>query len=209
LPSAANAPAIAVHEPSDEPGSASGKRPAALADRKIASWTDPRAVAALANDCSLKVTNPDTEEPDPLACDVPFEQSCVYDPCFEKGQTCKQGCSKKCASCDAACADHCATCRDACTDGACRQRCAASCGECKQSCLKSRDKCATAQCAQAELACGRAAKRAWAGAGCTGKCPEINECLEPCAADNACNAKCQKRFKGCDIEYCMTGAPPE
>ena len=195
---------------------------------KFSSWTDDAGVAALALDCH------DGDDPDPsggqssLSCTVPFEQSCVYDPCFEKASDCHRACGKTCGVCDDACVSTCSQCAKPCADDACRRACAVTTGACKEECLKTHDRCASGTCGEAAIACETIEKSRWKKAHCacskifpcTSRCEHVQhaceikctnasppECFDRCTtAWDACRDRCAKESPGCDITYCTFGA---
>jgi hypothetical protein len=178
----------------------------------LAAWTDPSAVDALARDCHVSLDRPSEEDPGPLACKLPYDQSCAYDPCYDGEQVCRGSCGKTCDACDAACSKGCDACKKPCTDDACRRDCANRAGACKQDCRTSLDRCATGGCAKNAQACSTKVADQWRTRHCS--CKKIRECGE-CMQDSMndpknapCFARCRARFPGCDIFYCMTGNGP-
>jgi hypothetical protein len=210
-PALASAPASA---PANASASASVPAPApAPAPSTFSAWTDPGGVDALASDCHAASDAAPSESPDPLACRLPFDQSCVYDPCFSRNQECRGECSRTCTSCDTACGGTCDTCKAGCKDDACRRDCAARAGACKQACLATLDHCSTGTCGQASVrACEKAEKAKWIAHKCS--CRTAGACAEQCIhssddkAREACFAGCRARFPGCDLGYCLMGEEP-
>ena len=197
---------------------AAGSASSAAPSGPILAWTDPAAIEGLTKSCSFAPPPaPDSDSPDALSCALPMEQSCVYDPCFNKTQDCQGKCVDTCTSCGTACASSCDGCKSKCTDDACRRACATTCGSCRQDCLGARDKCSTAGCAAVGGdACYAAEKKAWKANGCTGICAKYNACAEKCThnADDstwdACRTKCGTSLgKKCDFSYCPLYNPPE
>lgn len=189
--------------------------------RTFTAWTDPGAVEALTASC--RAPTPAREDRhgdrDALACALPWQQSCSYDPCFQKLQECRGGCAKTCDSCDASCATTCDDCKAGCKDAACRVGCATKTGECKQACLSTTDRCATGRCESESSACYAEQKRVWKSHGCS--CKKISPCTERCMnvmseckgddcgdAFPKCTARCAARFPGCDVGYCIMGSEP-
>jgi len=166
------------------------------------------------SDCHVSLDGPNEEDPGPLACKLPYDQSCAYDPCYSKEQDCRGSCGKTCGTCDGACSRGCDACKRPCADDACRRDCASRAGVCKQDCRASLDRCATGGCAKNADACGTKVADQWRvhhcsckkiRAECTGECMQgsIND-----ATNAPCFARCRARFPGCDIFYCMTGNGP-
>ncbi|WP_394835595.1 hypothetical protein LVJ94_01530 [Pendulispora rubella] len=154
-------------------------------------------------------------EAHPLACSLPWEQSCVWNPCFTKQMACNSDCSKTCGSCEGTCANTCSSCKSSCAAGAagdaCRRACASTTGSCRQACLARRDKCATAECIGAAEVCEKDEKVKWKKNGCWGICPKLQACWAPCFDESkphtakeskACADACNRRFPKCDTVYC-------
>jgi hypothetical protein len=187
---------------------------AAPAPTVLASWTDPGAIDALVRDCHVSLDNANDEEPGPLACKLPYAQSCAYDPCWAKEQNCRWSCDKTCATCDGACSKSCDACKKPCVDDACRRDCASRAGACKQECRTSLDRCATGGCAPTGQSCSTKVADQWRAHHCS--CKKILEaCDSPCIPgsindpkNEPCFARCRARFPGCDIFYCVGGNEP-
>lgn len=215
---AGSAPALAAAQVDVPPGREPSEDP--LGNAKA--WTDKAAIDALTTDCRVAVSSGDAlherARTSPLTCALEWEQSCTHDPCYEKNQECHAACASSCDGCGTQCAATCGSCKSACAAGAdgdaCRRACAVTTGSCRQACLQTRDKCATAACAKAQTACEVEERRKWKAAGCTGKCLAINSCFMKCvdgaeADAEKCRGRCQKRWPGCDMMYCVMGSPPE
>ena len=189
---------------------------------RFAAWTDSAAVAALTTSCHVLPPERPREQSydrDPLACSMPWEQSCSYDPCFEKVQRCRGECGKMCGTCDDACTSTCDDCNAHCKDDACRATCAQTTGACKQACLTTVDHCAYADCSKEAKACVVDEKRKWLAHGCS--CKKIEPCTSKCLGGmttcgancpddyfKTCTDKCSKKFGGCDVMYCIMGSDP-
>ncbi|MGH7283285.1 MAG: hypothetical protein ACRELY_17300, partial [Polyangiaceae bacterium] len=131
----------------------------------IGAWTDPPIIAKLETDCAFdpaKLSEAQQKEMfgtgwgfRSLECGGDgFDQSCVYDPCFEgDGRTCKIECTKTCGTCADACTGTCMACKANCQDDVCRKACAPDCAKCKQDCLTSEDKCQSGKCTTVYEAC--------------------------------------------------------
>ncbi|WP_394846135.1 hypothetical protein LZC95_01570 [Pendulispora brunnea] len=147
-----------------------------------AAWTEPVAIDALAVDCAVAAPPVEDFTPQPLACELPWEQSCSYDPCFFKQQECQRDCGNTCGSCEASCTNTCSSCKASCASGAagdaCRRACASTTGSCRQSCIARRDKCATAGCTAAAQLCAKNEPVKWKKNGCWGICPKVNACWD-------------------------------
>ena len=111
------------------------------------------------DDChAVAQVNSEMAEAEIDACeDYPFDQMCAQDPsgCFDKRESCLQGCSAPCQTCNAACGKPCDTCKSKC-DGAagCLLGCAMARDECHQACIGARDTCHQA-CIKNESQCGK------------------------------------------------------
>jgi hypothetical protein len=182
-------------------------------------WTDPSVIQALVADCRWQPAQRQDGDPGPLSCDLPFEQSCAPDPCFDKDQAeCKPACRKACADCGAKCAATCDDCKRGCTDERCRRSCASICGDCRQACIRDRDHCATATCGQAFAAGSKKRLADWNAGPCKDPCPRVTNCAMACAAKfdhgpgyNDCVAPCKKLMGNCPISnfpICEVGAYP-
>ncbi len=206
VPSAGVAPASSLSAP-----------PAA---RNFAAWTDPAATSALVQSCHAKTPRdgPLQEgERDALLCRLPWSQSCVYDPCFQRFQQCRVGCGQTCDSCDEGCAKTCDDCKVSCKDDGCRLACATKTGACKQACLVAIDHCSSAECAHIGKTCQSEEAQKWKSHGCS--CAKIRPCTEKCVANAGkctgdedcfarCRDRCTARFPGCDVWYCVMGSEP-
>ncbi len=186
----------------------------------FAAWTDDVATAEIAKSCHAKPPRrgPLQEgERDPLLCNLPWMQSCVYNPCHQKADECRGACGDTCRTCDDACANTCDSCKGGCKDDACRSACAKSTGVCKQACLTAIDHCGTADCSAVGRACYAEETRKWKSHGCS--CNRIRPCTDKClenagkcTGDEDCFGKCKSacaaRFPGCDVLYCIMGSEP-
>src|ERR1700733_14081371 len=152
----ASAPDAPPVQPSSTP---SEPPPSFLPNSTFASWTEKNAVDDLAHDCTYGGASGDP--PVPAQCTLPYEQACVYDPCHDVEETCRQTCSTSCASCDQKCVTTCGACEAACSDDACRLECGKRTGACKQASVEAVDKCSTATCARKAKACYPAEVRKW------------------------------------------------
>jgi hypothetical protein len=189
-------------------------------------WTDPPLVDKLRDDCGFdprKLNDAQKEElfgnrygATELTClGNGFDQSCVYDPCFETaGRTCTEGCLKDCGTCDDKCVSSCFACKANCGDDECRNACAPTCAECKQSCITSQDRCRSGKCGQAYMDCRRKLSSDWKSQNCTAICAQFTPCKNVCydkmLADksgdfdnNACLNRCKAPLKtSCDLGLC-------
>jgi hypothetical protein len=200
----ASAP-VATREP-EAPTSSAPLPPAAPpALPPIAAWTDPGAVALLVENCAAKAPRNSSGEPNPLLCSQGLEQSCAYDPCFDRLAACHQRCSTTCETCESSCVGSCGSCKANCKDDACKQACAAKTGACKQACLAPLDHCTTAECAQAVKSCPKDEYVKWSSNGCSCGCAD--KCMGQTDV-GACLGRCRARRPKCDIAYCITSRPP-
>lgn len=173
----------------------------------MASWSDTSAIDLLTADCAAKSPARVDGEPDPLTCTLPLDQSCAYDPCFNRMGECRQQCARTCGTCDSACVTTCGGCKAACKDEACRRSCAATTGACKEACLGPLDRCSTAHCAATVKSCPKDEYRKWASNGCSCSC--TNQCIgKPAEVVGPCLDRCKARSPRCDIGYCITSEPP-
>lgn len=168
--------------------------------RKIAAWTDPDVVRELARSCAFeppKSIGP--ESPDPLACDLPYEQACVADPCWHRArEDCRKACGATCGTCGKACIASCESCKMSCADDACRTRCAEACGRCRQDCLTARDRCGSASCTGVYTKCRADLVSAWIKNNCDGVCSAFDRCLERCESKSGddCFETCRATVPG-------------
>ncbi len=213
--------ASAAVPPNPAPASATPPVPAAPVKEvtdgapKPRAWTDPPIVAGFSRDCDYvpegldQPQNP--QDVSPLSCTLEFDQSCVYDPCFNKGEDCKPMCVQTCGSCQKGCAGSCKSCKQKCKDDACIRACATGCGTCRQACLVTRDHCATGTCAQVARECRSTLRADWLKNGCPRICKAYGPCLSRCVhknekADDAfamCQQRCAPRLPpSCDLGLC-------
>lgn len=189
-----------------------------------ASWSDPRVIAELAKNCAF---DPDAipyeqrkqwtgelypGKRSPLSCALSFDQSCVYDPCYdEETRECRPRCAKSCHDCGTACAATCETCKRACSDDNCRIACAKSCASCREGCVRTRDRCATGTCTEQFKQCRQKLKDDWLRKGCANVCRAYLRCQKPCISKHdkagdayeACTKPCEpKDNKGCNFQFC-------
>jgi hypothetical protein len=182
-------PATTAPEHDASPSAPSSSAP------KVAAWTDPEVVAHLVDRCGWEPENKSIYDGDPLACEAnSFDQSCVYDPCFEPKTKCSERCIVGCNGCGGACAKKCEACKSGCTDDACRADCAKRCGACRQDCLTTKDRCASGACVDAYRACGEKVEREFAKSGCKKVCAKYSPCLQRCY-EQTDFASCAKRCK--------------
>jgi hypothetical protein len=218
-PAAIVAPDTAPEVPLSKPPSGDATPDAEPSDAPhfASSWTDPEAVALLLQSCSTGPppfefqgqTGAGGDLTSPLACALPFMQSCEgYHPCT--AGRCRGRCEKTCVSCDKECIGGCTSCREQCKDDACKKACAAQTGQCKQGCITRLDHCLTGECAREEDVCEAKEALKWSSHHCS--CRPITECLAPCVtnSDNgACRARCQRNAPDCDISYCYMMEPDQ
>jgi hypothetical protein len=210
--------AFAKDAASSVASAASASRAPSPADVPGVAWTDPSVVAALRDDCNWERPSQSPENPDPLSCDLEFEQSCVPDPCFDEGdQTCRPACRSSCTGCAGTCKESCRACKTACTDESCKSACSSRCGACRQACVQAKDQCATGTCGQQYKACTKRLAAQWKRNGCLAECPAVSACVQRCFADagadfGGCSGQCAKTLmKRCPSEFqemCMMGATP-
>jgi hypothetical protein len=189
------------------------------------SWTDPRVVAALAEDCHFAPQAPivdgrpafgDTgfgRAPDLFQCEVGYEQACVVDVCLEDRDSCQTGCAGRCTDCGGQCATSCESCKSRCTDASCRQACAATCAQCRQDCTRTFDRCATGECAKVHKECSARIVSLYRKSGCAARCASRRACVERCGKakdEAACNVACDERaapgYAACS-EACFDADP--
>ena len=195
----------------------------------ISAWTDPPIVERLESDCAFdpgKLSEAQREEMfdtkwgfRALECGGDgFDQSCVYDPCFEgDGRTCKADCTKACGTCADACTGSCMACKANCQDDVCRKACATSCATCKQGCLTGEDTCRSGKCTAAYEACRDKLAKDWKANGCAATCTTFIPCRDACYETmeatggtatqgfdlSACLTKCKAVAKpACDVGLC-------
>ncbi|HEX7664840.1 MAG TPA: hypothetical protein VF407_10025 [Polyangiaceae bacterium] len=193
----------------------------------LSSWTDPAIVKRLEISCTF---DPSKLSPDDqkvlfgeatgnawgFSCDGnAFDQSCVYDPCFEAKdtQSCKDGCLGTCRTCEDTCTTSCTSCKAQCKDDACKKACAPTCGKCKQDCLTAQDRCRTGTCGQLYTACRKKLTADWNAKGCAAGCKVFEPCRDKCYEDTstpsfdvtACLKQCTTKAKTtCDMSLCGT-----
>lgn len=153
-------------------------------------WTDPRVVARLAEDCRADVTSVAAEGGMParpnqvLTCDGwMFEQACVSDPCLhEDERTCRTECSKTCGECQGSCTTSCDACKSRCAKGdrACHEACGQGCGQCHADCLAARDRCSSGHCAKVYADCRQALAAKWRKNRCDDVCKVFVRCADRC-----------------------------
>jgi hypothetical protein len=206
------APPIAAEKgtPSAAPAYDAGPAPAALAPPPdaapepppgpgLVAWTDPDVVAELTKSCRFsppKPKGPDDSDVSPLLCEAAeFEQSCLYDPCFnDKQDKCKPKCKRGCDACAAKCTGACEACKKPCADDDCKKACATTCGACRQACLTEKDRCITGTCSEAYMACRKQWRARYDASKCPAACTKFKECQEPCFKSDqwaACQEKCR------------------
>lgn len=191
------------------------------------SWSDPRVLAELQKGCHFDPDSlPEAQrskwlgergpgESSPLSCEAEFDQSCVYDPCFDSAErSCKPRCTSACKQCGQDCATSCESCRERCNDEACTAACARSCATCREGCVRQRDRCATGTCTEAYKACRTKLRSDWRKNECGQVCRSYVSCERRCLArrkgDNEdafslCAKPCRKSIKsrGCDLSLCQ------
>lgn len=155
------------------------------------SWTDPRVIARLADDCRADVTTVEAKDGIPtqpnqvMTCDGwMFEQACVSDPCLQEDErSCRTECSKTCGTCSSECATTCEACKTRCATGdrACREACGASCGKCHGECLAARDRCSSGHCAQVYAECRKVLAAKWKKNRCDDVCTVFVRCADRCS----------------------------
>lgn len=166
-------------------------------------WTDPAAVARLAEDCNFRpAPDPVTEEGSPLLCATDIEQqSCNYDPCHENVDLpCRRVCGRSCTSCDTRCRGACGRCRASCHDEACVRACAASCGQCLQGCLTEKDRCLSAGCTARYRECFHRSVLQFRNGPCLASCAR---CTDLCPEDenhHSCLSRCLIRERACTAQ---------
>jgi hypothetical protein len=185
-------------------------------------WSDPRVVDRLADDCRFDpdtlpnaeqekwgVSGGDDPESPAMTCTTPLEQSCVDDPCYEGPQgaiACTQACTQDCRGCGKACALDCHTCKHTCKDRACRVACAQACAACHETCVRNRDRCSTGGCEPAYKGCWVAIAADWTKKGCAAVCKPFAACVDKCVKraqqEPHCDDKCMpKDTRGCNLGY--------
>lgn len=183
------------------------------------SWTDPRVVAALAEDCKFVPKRPMKEgglaemggdrAADIFQCTLGYEQSCTIDPCIIPSSACESKCTATCGDCGGACATSCTACKGTCNDDTCKKTCATKCGECKQTCTRTMDRCATGDCAKIHAACNGRLRAMWSHGGCVPRCAGHSKCTAACANDGSdaamlCTERCDDRvspgFRACNAK---------
>jgi hypothetical protein len=207
------APPIAAERgtPSSIPSYDAGPAPAALAPPPdaapeptpgpgLVAWTDPDVVAELVKSCRFSPPKAsDDSNASPLACEAAeFEQSCLYDPCFnDKQDKCKPKCRRGCDACAAKCTTACEACKAPCKDDDCKKTCATTCGACRQACVTDKDKCLSGTCFDSYMACRKSWRARYEASKCPAACAKFKECSEPCyqggGGMGACLEKCRAK----------------
>jgi hypothetical protein len=218
------APIAAAPQPAPPPVAPPPPPAAQPESPPVGAWTDPRVIAELVKDCKF---DPDTLTEDQrkpwnknsypgsrsaLSCKLGFEQSCVYDPCFDKERSdCRPKCAKSCSDCGTQCADACATCKASCHDDACKTACATQCASCRQDCVRVRDRCSTGTCTNQYRQCRKKLKSDWLGNNCPEVCRALMRCQKPCLRKHpdgvdsldSCDKPCRpKDTHGCNVNFC-------
>jgi hypothetical protein len=202
---AASASASAAASVSASPGGA-----------PVASWTDARVVAGLAERCDFdpgKLAPEEQarrfghafEEGETISCEGPRpEQSCAYDPCREGEFTskCEDECIGSCRGCAAGCASTCDGCRAGCKgDAACERRCAETTASCRQACVSRGETCRSADCAAVEKKCADDLAADLIKSGCVARLETVyGPCVAKCedSSFGECGARCAEKAKPCD-----------
>lgn len=214
-----------------EPSSSSSSAVAVAWDAAtpIGAWTDPPIVERLEVDCAFdpaKLSETQRKEMfgtawgfRALECGGDgFDQSCVYDPCFEgDGRDCKRDCTIACGTCADACTGSCMACKANCQDDVCRKACAPACAKCKQDCLAGEDTCRSGKCTAVYEACREKLAKDWKANGCAATCTTYMPCRDACYDTmiatggtatqgfdlGACLTKCKASAKPkCDMNLC-------
>lgn len=216
-PAARPEPAVSALEAPDAGLAAATVKPAPARDLGAwasdwpKSWTDPRVVAVLADDCSFVPVRPRSGDQGPgeipadiFTCSLGYSQSCTMDPCIIPSSACETKCTGTCDDCGGACVKSCAACKGACTDETCKRACATTCGECKQTCTRTMDRCVTGECAKVHEACNGRLRAMWSRSGCTARCAAHAKCNEKCGDAEACRERCDENvapgFKACNAK---------
>lgn len=181
---------------------------------RFSSWNDRAGIAWLAENCHAKAIPVWRDDQhgtviDPLSCDPPPEQSCVYDPCFTRKQDCREECGATCENCDDQCGLACDACKAACSSAACRTACARRTATCKAACLTANDRCASAGCTRKAKQCRVEEKQKWMANQCSFS--RIEQCVQACHDEpdwNVCLDTCRTKFPGCDVRYTIVGSDP-
>jgi hypothetical protein len=176
---------------------------------KMAAWTDPDVIAQLTASCQFAPPRPENElEESPLSCGAwEFEQSCLYDPCFdEEQQKCKPNCKRSCETCAAKCTGACEACKKPCQDDSCKRACATTCGACRQECLTEKDRCVTGTCAEGYTTCKERWEKRYEKSKCPAACPQFKACLDKCPPEPHwdCAEKCRERVRAACPRDLMT-----
>jgi hypothetical protein len=223
---AAKAPAVAV-KPASTPAKAAPDDAPKQAEPPQ-TWSDPRVVAQLVEDCRFDpdaLTGDEKEKwqglPDGdgpqipgMTCDYSLGQACDGDACYDGPDgaiKCNEGCTTGCRSCGKTCALQCHKCKSTCTDHACRVACAQGCAICHETCTRERDRCSTGACKQNYKACWAALAAIWRNNGCEKRCAKFAGCVEGCmkrgSEQEACDKRCMpKDANGCDLyRFCQRG----
>jgi hypothetical protein len=168
----------------------------------VSAWTDPDVVVELATSCRFAPPKATTVgEISPLSCEAGmFDQSCVYDPCFNDNQDkCKPKCKSACDACATHCTSACETCKKPCKDDDCKMACATTCGACRQECLKEKDHCISGTCAAQYERCHTDWRARYFKSACPAACPKFRTCFDACTStgdyDAACVDKCRAKAR--------------
>lgn len=174
-------------------------------------WTDPRAIAALAIDCDFVPPKVEPEDSmdipaDPIVCQLAYSQSCTPDFCNIYTDECEKKCATGCSDCGTTCSKSCKTCKASCTDDACKAKCAETCGTCKESCSRTFDRCATGNCGKEASTCNANLKKLWKTQGCKTKCASFETCRGNCGNKDfdACTVACGKKAFGTGYDTCAS-----
>jgi hypothetical protein len=187
-------------------------------------WSDPRVLAEIEKSCAFDPDELKGEERKKwtgtlypgshniMSCYTGFDQSCVYDPCWDvETRECQPRCNDGCRSCGKECRAACESCKSGCKDDACRKGCARTCADCHERCVRTRDRCATGTCAEGYRACRLKLKSDWRRNGCKELCQKYLACQKPCIKKHeakgdsyeACTKPCEpKNLRGCQMTFC-------
>lgn len=153
------------------------------------SWTDPRVVAALSDDCGFSLFLPSAssdpqaaKEPEILMCSIVYRRTPDVGPCAGAARGCETRCDAACNGCGGGCVEACTACKAGCKDHACKTACATRCAGCKQSCMSTMDGCMHDGCKKMHDACTAQLTAQRQSSGCKARCAAIDACESVCAS---------------------------
>jgi hypothetical protein len=163
-------------------------------------------------DCHYVVQVDDDMSGDPIdeCAWFEFDQMCAPDPsgCWDKGQSCQDGCKIPCRTCEDSCSSGCDDCKSQCDGSAgCLISCSFQREECHTTCIQQRDTCLNTTCAEQAAACYSAHDEMVAQL-CP-SCDQITQCaMEALSAGDYDSEDCEARFPKDDAR-CFSWCSPD